>query len=326
MTDSDIVELAPCPFCGNERRPRVVPATIDGAYGGESFRWGYWVQCDASGFDGDPGRGCGACSGWGETPDDAIAAWNRRSAARTPLSGGCEPRGPGPVTGHPSIAPPLDAADWPTWAEIDEVAKAHAGDPLMAKILRAAHGGMMHGPQGLRLLYDIRHAMGWNDLTGLSIMPAGIAEMRRSHAATITALREEVERLKQERRVIELPMVSFDERKPERDPEHGEQTFLTYCERTATWDIVLYESGWEEEARDFLGATHWLDITSMWPGVAAQVTAFNEAALTALRRRVVELGGAIVARVHERQTLLSTSAPVRALATLINEIKETTDG
>ena len=51
-----------------------------------------------------------------------------------------------------------------------------------------------------------------------------------------------------------------------------------------------------------------------------------EAELTALRRRVVELGGAIVARVHERQTLLSTSAPVRALATLINEIKETTDG
>jgi len=47
--------------------------------------------------------------------------------------------------------------------------------------------------------------------------------------------------------------------------------------------------------------------------------------LTALRQRVVEVGGAIVARVHERQTLLPTSAPVRALATLVNEM-ETTNG
>lgn len=50
-----------------------------------------------------------------------------------------------------------------------------------------------------------------------------------------------------------------------------------------------------------------------------------EAALTAIRQRVVEVGGAIVARVHERQTLLPTSAPVRALATLVNEM-ETTNG
>lgn len=45
--------------------------------------------------------------------------------------------------------------------------------------------------------------------------------------------------------------------------------------------------------------------------------------LTALRQRVVEVGGAIVARVHERQTLLPTSAPVRALATLVNEMETT---
>jgi len=90
-------------------------------------------------------------------------------------------REPGPITGHPSIAPKLDAADWPTLAEIDEVAQIHANDPLMAKILRAAHAGMMHGPHGLRLLYDIRHAMGWNDLTGVRGMPAGIAEMRKSY-------------------------------------------------------------------------------------------------------------------------------------------------
>lgn len=90
-------------------------------------------------------------------------------------------RQPGPIIGHPSIGPKLTEAEWPTWAEIDEVAKAHDGDPLMAKILRAAHAGMMHGPHGLRLLYDIRHAMGWSDLHSLDIMASGIAEMRKSY-------------------------------------------------------------------------------------------------------------------------------------------------
>ena len=90
-------------------------------------------------------------------------------------------RQPGPVRGHPSIRGPLDAADWPTWAEIDEFVAAHDGDPVVAKIIRAAHAGMMHGPHGLKLLYDIRHAMGWSDLHSLDIMAAGIAEMRKSY-------------------------------------------------------------------------------------------------------------------------------------------------
>ncbi len=92
-----------------------------------------------------------------------------------------EAREAGPVRGHPSIAGALDKADWPTWAEIDEVARAHDGDALMAKILRAAHGGMMHGPQGLRLLYDIRHAMGFSDLHGLSQLASDVAELRKSY-------------------------------------------------------------------------------------------------------------------------------------------------
>lgn len=90
-------------------------------------------------------------------------------------------REPGLVKGHPSIGPKITEAEWPTWAEIDEVAKAHGGNPLMAKIIRAAHGGMMHGPRGLQLLYDIRHAMGFNDLHGLSQLAGDIAHLRASY-------------------------------------------------------------------------------------------------------------------------------------------------
>ena len=91
----------------------------------------------------------------------------------------------GPITGHPSIAPKLTEAEWPTWAEIDEIAKSYDGAPLMAKIVRAAHGGMMHGPHGLRLLYDIRHAMGFSDLHGLSQLAGDIAELRKSYLWTL---------------------------------------------------------------------------------------------------------------------------------------------
>jgi hypothetical protein len=93
-------------------------------------------------------------------------------------------REPGPIIGHPSIAPRIEETGWPTWAEVDEVASAHVGDMLVEKIIRVAHCGMMHGPRGLQLLYDIRHAMGWNDLTSLNAMPGGIAEMRKSYLWT----------------------------------------------------------------------------------------------------------------------------------------------
>lgn len=86
-----------------------------------------------------------------------------------------------PVSGHPSIAPGLTAGEWPSWAEVDAFADATKGGTLAEKIIRAAHSGMMRGPQGLKLLYDIRHAMGWSDLHSLDIMAAGIAEMRKSY-------------------------------------------------------------------------------------------------------------------------------------------------
>jgi hypothetical protein len=49
-------------------------------YEEEDWVPGYEVRCDDSGHDGqDGGRGCGGGSGWGETPDGAREAWNRRA-------------------------------------------------------------------------------------------------------------------------------------------------------------------------------------------------------------------------------------------------------
>ena len=65
-------ELKPCPFCGNAKRPRVMDWEGEGCPG-------YVIICDAAGFDGDPRLGCGASSGWGETPEEAAERWNRRA-------------------------------------------------------------------------------------------------------------------------------------------------------------------------------------------------------------------------------------------------------
>jgi|GEM_PF-2552205 len=65
-------ELKPCPHCGNHTKPKVMD------WDGNGFP-GYEVRCDASGWEGLDDRGCGAAGGWGETPDEAVAAWNRRT-------------------------------------------------------------------------------------------------------------------------------------------------------------------------------------------------------------------------------------------------------
>jgi hypothetical protein len=65
--------LKACPFCGSADRPAVMP------YTGEPYIPGFVVCCSASGFDGQPGRGCGSCTGWHETPTEAAKAWNGRS-------------------------------------------------------------------------------------------------------------------------------------------------------------------------------------------------------------------------------------------------------
>lgn len=70
-------DLDACPHCGQAGFARVKrwPWEKEGEPG---LVWGYHVICDASGIDTHP-RGCGASSGWGETPEEAIAAWNRRA-------------------------------------------------------------------------------------------------------------------------------------------------------------------------------------------------------------------------------------------------------
>lgn len=87
-------DLDACPHCGQAEFARVKrwPWKKEGEPG---LVWGFHVICDASGIDTHP-RGCGASSGWGETPEEAIAAWSRRAApqpaqvAVKPLDGAVE--------------------------------------------------------------------------------------------------------------------------------------------------------------------------------------------------------------------------------------------
>jgi len=70
-----------CPHCGSAEHPMVEEYQFPPDDEGEAWKWGYHVVCSAAGFDHMP-RGCGSSSGWGETPDEAIAAWNRRTMRR----------------------------------------------------------------------------------------------------------------------------------------------------------------------------------------------------------------------------------------------------
>lgn len=70
-----------CPHCGEARFAKVKPWPWE-KDGEPDLVWGYHVICDASGWD-NAKRGCGASSGWGETPEEAVAAWNRRADTET---------------------------------------------------------------------------------------------------------------------------------------------------------------------------------------------------------------------------------------------------
>lgn len=65
------MELKPCPFCGNKN----VYICVDSAeYSlGLTDRANFGVICSKTSY------GCGASSGWYDTEDRAIEAWNRRS-------------------------------------------------------------------------------------------------------------------------------------------------------------------------------------------------------------------------------------------------------
>lgn len=78
MTEAS--DLLPCPFCGNASKPKIFP------FEGKPRVPGYVIRCDASGFSG-PEKGCGAESGWGDTPGEAATAWNRRALTASPPVG-----------------------------------------------------------------------------------------------------------------------------------------------------------------------------------------------------------------------------------------------
>ena len=62
-------KLKPCPFCGDKKAPNVMPdEEIDGSDNGQ------FVVCCSMCFG-----GCGATSGYCDTEEEAIEAWNRRT-------------------------------------------------------------------------------------------------------------------------------------------------------------------------------------------------------------------------------------------------------
>lgn len=79
LSGEGAAELLPCPFCGNIDRLEVVP------FDAEPYFPGFIVRCNASGFDGDPRKGCGCNTGWAETEAEAVDAWNRRAPDRALL-------------------------------------------------------------------------------------------------------------------------------------------------------------------------------------------------------------------------------------------------
>lgn len=72
------VALLPCPHCGSSSAPKLK------LWDGDPPMPGFYVICDAAGWDGMEGRGCGCSGAYGETKIDAVEAWNRRAAPTLP--------------------------------------------------------------------------------------------------------------------------------------------------------------------------------------------------------------------------------------------------
>lgn len=60
--------LSPCPFCQSEAGP-----TLDG--NGDTADMVYWVSCHAV--------GCGSEGPWRKTSEEAVDAWNNRTATES---------------------------------------------------------------------------------------------------------------------------------------------------------------------------------------------------------------------------------------------------
>jgi hypothetical protein len=65
-------------------------------------------------------------------------------------------------------------------AEMDR--RGNVIEALEAENARLKQALAMHGPGGLRLIYDVRSALGWNDKTSLELLPGGVKELRNALA------------------------------------------------------------------------------------------------------------------------------------------------
>ena len=118
--------LNPCPHCGNTHTVKVVSSSemwdedADGPY---MHTDSYAVICDASAPDG-PG-GCGACSGFKFTVDEAVQLWNTRATQPEQI-----------------VAPSIHEQDAKAYKSILDEARAALGlsdgDSLVAAIERLA--------------------------------------------------------------------------------------------------------------------------------------------------------------------------------------------
>jgi hypothetical protein len=83
-------KLSPCPFCGNTDVALTADKTLQ--HTDECECWAdvgdcWTVNCSAAGTESQPGRGCGATSGYHEDKAMAVAKWNRRSHSANPVVG-----------------------------------------------------------------------------------------------------------------------------------------------------------------------------------------------------------------------------------------------
>ncbi|WP_160006893.1 hypothetical protein [Rhizobium sp. 18055] len=109
-----------------------------------------------------------------------------------------------------------------------------------------------------------RYQLSLDKVVAQALSPSALPKTPRAPAQVVMG---------SDRTTIELKMTAFADTAPQRDEFNGEQTILTYTDRVGTWDLAFFESG-EEFPERWLGDTHWIDITRMWPGVIAQIASF----------------------------------------------------
>lgn len=139
--NNHVKALKPCPHCGKAEYTKVANFQFPPDDEGEAWEWGFHVVCSAAGLD-IVQRGCGASSGWGETPDEAIAAWNRRAALEPESGGEARPQphhpgrwlGPDDGLSYPSKEAAEAALASPahkvTEADVERVAREAARDAV----------------------------------------------------------------------------------------------------------------------------------------------------------------------------------------------------